>query len=172
MRNIMQNSHTHDTSAIREYMHNARTHNIHKQIRTTKNIRSQHNTAQHSTTQQHKKHISQSQEKKLWKQKKQHITTQYNTSQHSTTHHNDKKKAQNSRVKLNASHHIASHTTTHTATQQAHRSHHARPPSFGPKHEKNIKVLQVFAYPGGASCRSIKNQKLAKPLDRTHLIGL
>ena len=166
----MQNSHTHDTSAIREYMHNARTHNIHKQIRTTKNIRSQHNTAQHNTATQ-KAHITIT-GKKTVKTKKtthnntiQHITTQYNTSQR-------QKKAQNSRVKLNASHHIESHTTTHTATQQAHRSHHARPPSFGPKHEKNIKVLQVFAYPGGASCRSIKNQKLAKPLDRTHLIGL
>ena len=39
-------------------------------------------------------------------------------------------------------------------------------------HTKGHKSLSFFAYPGGESCRSIKIQKIVKPLDRTYLIGL
>ena len=72
--NRMKNSRAHDTNAIREYIHNARTHNMREQDRTThttNRITAQHSTAQYNTAIQ--KCMSQSQEK-LQKQEQKHNT--------------------------------------------------------------------------------------------------
>ena len=126
---------------------------------TEHHITAQNSTGQHMST-QNKKHITE--------QKAQN-------SKHNKAQHKNHSKKQNNTKSTQHSTVQKTHTTSHHITHHNIKSTPQSPrvaTKFSSHTQKITKVLNFFAYPGGASCRSIKKQKLEKPSYRTYLIGL